>query len=60
VSILLRSANSQEQLKRVLDSFDIDGDTVLVSLPSVASVELLCKWFLGGLHLLTFDTDFPI
>jgi len=29
VSMLLRAANSQEQLKRVLDSFDIDGDTPL-------------------------------
>lgn len=33
VSMLLRAANSQEQLKRVLDSFDIDGDTVYISLP---------------------------
>jgi len=32
VSMLLRAANSQEQLKRVLDSFDIDGDTVYISL----------------------------
>ncbi|KAG0588087.1 hypothetical protein KC19_2G215000 [Ceratodon purpureus] len=29
VSMLLRAANSQEQVKRVLDSFDIDGDTPL-------------------------------
>jgi ankyrin repeat protein len=29
VSMLIRAANSPEQLKRVLDSFDIDGDTPL-------------------------------
>lgn len=31
VSMLLRAASSQEQIKRVLDSFDIDGDTVYFS-----------------------------
>ena len=31
VSMLLRAASSQEQMKRVLDSYDIDGDTVYVS-----------------------------
>jgi len=47
VSMLLRAANSQEQLKRVLDSFDIDGDTVYISLPLLETILYITTWSLG-------------
>lgn len=28
VSMLIRAASSQDQLQRILDAFDVDGDTV--------------------------------
>jgi hypothetical protein len=48
VSMLLRAASSQEQVKRVLDSFDIDGDTVYLFLPSCGTLHICPSGILVG------------
>jgi hypothetical protein len=46
--MLLHAASSQEQVKRVLDSFDIDGDTVCLFLPSCGTFHMYPSGVLVG------------
>lgn len=53
--MLLRAASSQEQLKRVLDSFDIDGDTVCRPLLQCYIYSII-KQLLGKSYSATYTT----
>jgi hypothetical protein len=46
--MLLRAASSEEQVKRVLDSFGIDGNTVCLFLPSCATLHIYPSGVLVG------------
>jgi hypothetical protein len=46
--MLLHAANSQEQVKRVLDSFHIDGDMVCLFLHSCGTLHIYPSGVLVG------------
>ena len=45
--MLIRAASSQDQLKRILDAFDVDGDTVWSWLLSIFMLRHLHRAGLG-------------